>query len=201
MKKKQTPKKEQIKCQQCTRPAKTKLTDRHLCDSCFIDLCERKLRRNLRKYSLQKDETIIFLNQTDKKIFSDLIKIPLKLVIRDKAIAKKESETKIKQKARTALPLTLDDSNEDFILEIFNHNKNEKTNKKDSKNIIRLYAPLTRTETAAYLAIKGLKKSKEDIIQTELGAMLEEFERKYPGTKTSIAQSAKEFKQSTEKKK
>jgi hypothetical protein len=204
-----TQKKKTAKCQQCNRPAKNKLTDRHLCDRCFLELAMRKLRRNLREYDLEKGQKITFLDEQDRQVFTELIQTPLKLKITK--YKRLQTEEDIQQylkknpKESIALPSTLDDEDESFLEEIFNHKKNtkdtqEKDKKKkttknqetDTKRTIRLYRPLTRSETNTYLKIKHIKKH---LKQTELGQILEKFESRYPGTKTSIAQSAKEFRE------
>ncbi|MBI4739440.1 hypothetical protein HY772_07925 [Candidatus Woesearchaeota archaeon] len=200
-------------CQHCSRPAKNKLTDKHLCDHCFVALCERKLRRNLRNYDLKRDECLLFFDDASNKVLSQLVHIPVKSAAAtfgdigvsvaaplDTRIVdhylKVDRYLKERATHRLVVPLTMDDENEEFLQKILTYQKEcrkEKTSQQQEKNtakhIIKLFEPLSRTETQQYCTIKKIPYSYQSGM---LGKMLDAFEKKYPGTKTSIARSAKD---------
>ncbi|MBI5398689.1 hypothetical protein HZB03_04460 [Candidatus Woesearchaeota archaeon] len=197
-------------CQHCvSKHAKNTLADKCLCDSCFAALCERKLRRNLRNYDLKRDEQVLFLEDTSSKALGHLTHIPLKLTTAMLSNAELSAaalfdagiiDRHLKEHAaqRIVVPWTMDDENEKFLREILTYKKGHRkdnTQKFQEKNLIKLFAPLSRTETQQYCTIKKIPYSGQIHKSNTLGKMLDAFEKKYPGTKTSIAQSAKDLRQ------
>lgn len=183
------------------------LTDKRLCKTCFADLCERKLRKNLRTYKLKRDERVIVFDNTSKQVFQLLVPIPMQFAFStledrglilhpDQQVCQKTIERSMKKHcaSRLIIPWTLDDENERFLLGIFSYTKEDQKKENQmmnqEKKIIKLFEPLSRDETQRYCQIKSIPFQSN---HGDLGSALDKFEEKYPGTKTSIAQSAKDF--------
>jgi hypothetical protein len=158
-------------CHKCKRPAEARLVDKELCRGCFTRLVEQKIRRNLRQYDIKKDSKLHVADDASRYIIEKVVNRPVRIV------------DDLKKADRIAVAWTLDDENEEFLNNMF---LNKKLFGKEDKKVIKLFTPLSRKELADYLRIKKIKYSPK---KTELGAMLDRMESKYPGLKTSLLKS------------
>lgn len=114
----------------------------HFCRDCFLENTEKRILKAIKDTPLRKDDKIFCKEQYVADLLRSLIKVPFKLVDKDKA-------------DRFATASTADDDAEAFF-----ENKQE-----DSKDLIKIFKYLSDEEAEAYSKIKGFvfKKSKSDI--------------------------------------
>jgi hypothetical protein len=195
---------QETKCEKCNHKAEFRLVDKLYCARCFTELAEQKIRHNLRRYDIKKDSTILATDELCVQVLKKVINMPVKIVT-----GKQKSDY-------IALPWTLDDENEEFLKNFF-EKKSGKEEKKIirlfyplSKDDVKAYCrikkiayhknrPKDRFLGCQKCRLKGsgcksLPKNVCDIFvhnpeKTEINEILDRFDRKYPGTKTSILRS------------
>ena len=160
---------QETKCEKCTHKAEFRLVDKWYCSRCFTELVEQKIRHNLRRYDIKKDSIILATDELCVQVLKKVINMPVRIVSG-------------KQKADyIALPWTLDDENEEFLKTFL-----EKKSLKEDKRIIRLFYSLSKDDVKAYCRLKKIEYHPK---KSEINEILDRFDRKYPGTKTSILRS------------
>jgi hypothetical protein len=155
-------------CVKCKKPAEYRLVDKLYCRKCFTELVEHKIKHNLRKYGIKKDSRLLVTDKASEYIIRRVVNLPVKIVKRGPADL-------------VILPWTLDDSNESLLKRFF-----EKKRQRENKNTVKLFEPLSKDEIKQYFAIKKVKYCPK---KTEINRVLDEFEQKYPGTKSSMLSS------------
>lgn len=165
------------KCHKCNRKAEFRHVDKQLCRSCFSKQIEQKIRRNLRQYDIKKDSRLYVNDDASRYVIERVVNRPVKIVSE-----KKKSD-------RLVVAWTLDDENEQFLNNMF---LNKKLFGKEDKKTIKLFTPLSNSDMKNYFRIKKVKYSLQ---KTELGAMLDRLEGKYPGLKTSLLKSQGKLKE------
>lgn len=164
------------RCHKCIRKAAYKLVDKWYCGRCFSGLVDQKLRHNLRKYGLRKDSKLLVNDKASEYVVKKVINIPVEVV-------------KGKKKADyLVLPWTMDDENEEFLSMMFT---NKKIITKENKKIIKLFYPLSKKDMKNYFSLKKISYSPS---KTELNTMLDKFEARHPGTKSSLLKSEERLK-------
>jgi hypothetical protein len=188
----------------CVKCKKTAIPDveyagNHYCNSHFLELMEKRVRKNLRVNQLidVNKEYVLFDDLTSEakvteyflnKIFKGYLKLkivksPLKIVNEKNNKNDKTKKSAIKGK-ELIIPTNLD---EQVLLFLDNFLKNKKATKKDNKNKSNEIFPLEvlmQKEIeliCRILKIKFYPRVKKDI--------LDELEKRYPGTKFSLFQS------------
>lgn len=160
---------QETKCEKCAHKAEFRLVDKWYCTRCFTELVEQKIRHNLRKYDIKKDSIILATDELCVQVLKKVINMPVKIV------------TDKQKTDYVALPWTLDDENETFLKTFF-----EKNLIKSDKRIIKLFYALSKDDVKAYCRIKKILYNPE---KTGINEILDRFDKKYPGTKTSILRS------------
>jgi tRNA(Ile)-lysidine synthase TilS/MesJ len=157
----------QEKCHKCSKDAGYKHVDKWYCTRCFTDICEQKIKHNLRRYSIKKDRRIMIGDKACEYVFRKVINLPVKIV-------KAKGDYKV-------VPWTLDDENEMFLKRYFKSKP-----QKEDKSIIKLFCPLSKDDVKQYCEIKKIGYNPE---KTEINLILDKIDSKYPGTKTSLLKS------------
>jgi hypothetical protein len=157
-----------MECVKCKKPAEHKLVDKWYCKRCFTELVEHKIKHNLRSYNIKKDSRLLVSDKASEQVIRKVINLPVRIVKRKPA-------------DYIIIPWTLDDSNEALLKQFF-----EKKRQKDDRKTVKLFEPLSKDEMKQYFSIKKVKYAPS---KTEINRMIDEFERKYPGTKASMLSS------------
>lgn len=152
----------------------------HYCENHFIQLMEKRIRRNLRTRRLidvKKKYVLLDDGSSEMKLTEHF----LKKIFEGRLQLKKEKNPKAK--GNLIIPTNLD-AQALFFLEGFTKDKKELKNKKSPyKNIMPLEVILQKEVEllCGILKIKFRKRVKTNI--------LDDMEKKYPGTKFSVFQS------------
>ena len=157
------------KCHKCNSKALYQLVDKRFCKKCFADLIEQKIKQNLRKYKIKKDSVLLVKDDCCKYFINKIIKLPVKIVDRGKH-------------DHHVMPYTLDDDNEEFLTQIIQAKK-----KKQNKKEVRLFLPVSKKDMKHYLEIKKIPCKFQ---KTKINNIMDEFEKKHPGTKTALLKSS-----------
>jgi len=178
-----------MKCIKCSKQAKIDL--KHiggsLCPACFAEVIEKRVRKGLREHTkLKPTDKILFIDDGTQKSKTGIYLIksifknqPFKIDIKKGTI--KSAQKLSKGYAKVIIPWNLDDEVEQYLDALLNNKKIPKT--KHIKFLINI-----SNEEINYFAkikkIKGKNKAK-----TKLGKMLDNLEKKYPGSKFGLLKS------------
>lgn len=176
-----------MECIKCRRKAGISL--RHmgnLCRSCFLEIVEKRVRKELRtKRLIRKNDLILMVDDGSKEfvvggyLLKNIIKnLPVKIDI-------KKSSKNTEKYNKIIIPWSLDDEAEEFLDALFNKKKKQKQNKK----IIKLLINLSDEEIKLFAKIKGFKYKKRP--KSKIKKMLDLLEKRYPGYKFSLLNSTK----------
>jgi hypothetical protein len=164
------------RCHKCIRKSVYKLVDKWYCGRCFSGLVEQKIRSNLRRYKLKKDSRLLVTDKASEYVVKRVINLPVRIMH-----GKQQADYIV-------LPWTMDDENEEFLKMLF---ENRKIVMKENKKIVKLFYPISKKDMTQYLTLKKLGYKAE---RTALNEMMDGFEKKYPGIKTSLLKSEERLK-------
>lgn len=178
-----------MKCVKCNKTADISL--KHLggslCASCFIEIIEKRVRKVLREYErLRPSDKIIILddNTLNAKMCTYMLQSifrgqPFTFSIKKGSIS--SAEKLAKRKIKVVIPWNMDDEVEQYLDALFNGKKIKKT------RFIMPLLGISCEEIEYFAKIKGITgKSKA---KTKLGRMLDELEKRYPGSKFGLLRS------------
>lgn len=197
-----------MKCLKCKKPATQQYVDKHLCNSCYTALIEKRVRKHIRLESkIKKNTTILALDEVSKYFLDRIISMPVKIIKRNSSsfsVKKMDenlfSSSKIKEfikekKINTVvIPWTLDDEAEGFLEQVMISNKSKKTPDK----FLKLFKTISRKDIKQFCKIRkvNFKSQKE----TQISKLLDTMEKKYPGTKNSVLKSSEQIRKALSKK-
>ncbi|MFC1723713.1 hypothetical protein ACFL0V_06230 [Nanoarchaeota archaeon] len=156
-----------MECVKCGNKARFMVVDKKVCKKCFIQLVERRIKREFKAYEVEKGARVLVRDRACEYILSDVVKLPLNIVKGGKYDHK-------------CLAWTMDDEIEWFLKKMF-----EGRQKKKEKGI-RLFAQVSSEELKDYFRIKGIDYCVE---RSEVNLMIDELTKKYPQIKNSILNS------------
>ncbi|MBW2971864.1 hypothetical protein KY359_02405 [Candidatus Woesearchaeota archaeon] len=165
------------RCHKCIRKAAYKLVDKWYCKKCFCSLVEQKLRHNLRNYGLKRDSSLLVTDKASEHVVKKIVNIPVRTVK-----GKKQADFLV-------LPWTMDDENEEFLRMLFD---NKKIVTKENRKIIKLFCPVSKKDMKTYFTLNKVAYRPE---KTEINSVMDELEKRYPGTKTALLKSEERLKQ------
>ena len=199
------------KCRKCGRA----ISSGEFCDSCFNSIMLSRIKKSIRETGLlRKNEKILVLDSLSMSIL-DKIHMPLRIVFADyTGFAKSVEDLRKNQKLiaysekikadKVMIPLTADNSIDDYFLGLFSGKEDEtKNGKKDERKnripkkdhgiksqakaeIISLFAKETREDIKRLAEISKIKKREIKDLFSNKKSPLDLFEKKHPGTKKSI---------------
>ncbi len=179
-------------CMKCVKCSKKKVVfkDLRLCRSCFLEVIERRVRKEFRlKKLVKKHDSLLIIDDGSydaknliyltKKIIG---KMPVSLKIKK---GKYKPGKRIKFKGKIIVPFNLDDEVSLFLKYFFENKKIKFIGHYD--NIIKPLIVITDDESKTFAKIMKFKfkKKKKD----KVNEFLDKMEKKYPGTKFGIKKS------------
>lgn len=181
------------KCSKCKKPSVVQLPNSEvkLCRSCFAKYFEKKSRKTIRVYKLlsKKPETVgVDLSKGKKSQVLMYILERIEQQRHGKLKLIKLKDIKKSKLKKIAIPQSLDDEAEDILINQISK-KQKSLGPKTTKTIKPLYS-LTEEEINLFAKIKKFtKKEKLDPSKKLIKKELNNFEKKYPGTKYSIVKA------------
>ena len=178
-----------MKCIKCSK--KVNISIKHLggdlCSNCFAEVIEKRVRKSLREHDWLKpdDDIIIIDNSTLKaKVVVYLLKSifkgqPFRFNIKKAEISSAEKIAKARNKV--IIPWNLDDEIKQYLDALFNNKKIKKT------ELIKPLLNISDEEIGYFAKIKKIKGRKTP--KTRLGKMLDNLEKRYPGSKFGLLRS------------
>ncbi len=169
-----------MKCIKCQNSATTGL--KHLgslCNKCLVRIIEKRIRRDLtiNKVFAPNDKILLLYNSSLK---AELCKHFLKSISRDIPLKIDIKKTKTKKYNKIVLPKNLDDEIQAFLEALFTNQEYKKPKE--------IY--LLRTVSDEEIQIlKKILKLKGTIKKTKLGNILDNLEKRYPGSKFGLFKS------------
>jgi len=158
-----------------------------LCPTCFAEVIEKRVRKSLRENEwLKPDDDIIIIDDSTVKAKAVMYLLksifkgqPFKFNIKKASIASAEKLAKSKNKV--IIPWNMDDEVEQYLDALFNNKKIKKT------KLIKPLLNISDEEIDYFAKIKKLKGKKKP--KTKLGKMLDDLEKRYPGSKFGLLKS------------
>lgn len=187
-----------MNCYKCKRDGKNKTDNKYFCDKCFLEIIEKRVRKEIRTNNLiNKNDKILILN--DSSYSSILNEYLIKKIIYNPKIKIKKIKKynpifnydKKNTYNKIVIPWLLDDEIKSLLESFFKNTKNKIANNTKIKPLISI----TKDEAKTFLNILKIKNNiitKND--ENELTKMIENFEKKYPGTKFSLLKSVRNLK-------
>ena len=171
-----------------------------LCNSCFLKLIEKRVRREVRfKKLFSREDHILILDDKTKESFvtQHLLRSILKHLGVTFFIFEIENRFDLDEKKLSAivktgsidkivLPWSLDDEVEYFLSKMFTKLELEKQKKPPR---IRLLRNVSEKEIETFAKIKRYKYKKSKPYNKDIGEMLDKLEKKHPGVKFSVLKS------------
>lgn len=181
-----------MKCVKCSK--KVVFNDLRLCRACFLNIVERRVRKEFRlKKLIRKHDSLLILddNSYDAKNLIYLVKkIIGKMPVSLKIIkGKYKPGTKIRFKGKVIVPWNLDDEVSLFLKYFFENKKIKYVGHYD--NIIKPLMVITADESKEFA--KLMKFKFKDKKKDEINEFLDKMEKKYPGTKFGIKKSIEQI--------
>lgn len=173
-------------CVKCTKPAKISL--KHLggslCASCFAEVIEKRVRKSLREHKwIKPKEKVLVIDDGTlksktgiyilKSVFSGL---PFNMDYKKCSIS--SAGRLSKGYCKVVIPWSLDDEAEQFLDSLFNCRKIPETDQ------IKLLINISEKEIDFFAKIKKISGRRNP--KTKLGRMLDELEKRYPGSKFGL---------------
>ncbi|MBT6519501.1 hypothetical protein HOK51_06640 [Candidatus Woesearchaeota archaeon] len=175
-------------CSLCEKKASKKLDDKNLCNKCFLNVFERKIKRQIRqKNKLCKGETILAIDNITEYVLKEVIKLPLNIITKNQSYFKITNFTSINtisQNEKLAqfikenkinkviLPWTADNEIEFFLNSFMKQQSLQKNNQKQKtqkiqkiqknlpKKFIKLFTPIPQDALEYYCELKKIKYTK-----------------------------------------
>jgi hypothetical protein len=181
------------KCKKCNRPLNESDKTVEFCDGCFPEVIFKRLRKFIRvNQYIQKDDTLVALDELSEKLLPYIINKPVKLIhSKTSSIEysagfdlKKHISTKTPSDAKILLPVCLDDIEKLFLEHLF---AGKAFSYKFPKNVVPIYYPLTKEEM--YRLAKLLKAETYARKHSAITEFLDNFEKAFPGIKFNVKKS------------
>lgn len=158
-----------------------------LCSTCFAEVIEKRIRKSLREHDwLKPDDKIIIIDDgtLKAKVLIHLLKSifkgqPFKFEIKKGAIS--SAEIPVKGRNKVIIPWNMDDEVEQYLNALFNNKKIKKT------KLIKPLLNISDEEIDYFAKIKKMKGKKK--AKTTLGNMMDDLEKRYPGSKFGLLKS------------
>jgi hypothetical protein len=155
-----------------------KIIKDEMCSSCFANIFERKVVKNL-KIAIKCNNWVI-IDPFAYKIISSLVRKPVSISELPPKIRFKNTKHTTKFINKQAAPITISTDTVDEFIEVslanlFRNKKIDKTH----NNSVRVFSNITDDDLIRYAGLKGLAKNLND---SDIKCMLHTLEAKYPGT-------------------
>jgi hypothetical protein len=189
-----------MKCLKCKKSGAFKVQNLVACRNCFLEIIEKRVRKELRINQLiEKNDKILIIDDDSKEskinmfLLKEIIKgLPVEISIKKMRFILGENIPGNYNKI--LVPWNADREGE-YLLSCVLDNKKPKYlwhYKIMKKTYIKLLLPITSDELIIYAKIRGVKSKEEK--KSEMIAMIQKLEKEYPETIFSLVKSAKEIK-------
>ncbi len=181
-------------CQKCRKKESNPETHlSSLCNGCFLEQIEKRVRKELRENDwVKKNERILLVKDNSKEFFvteclfnSILKEFPLNVETVETEIL----SDKLDKYDKILIPWDMDDEISIFLNEIFN---NERYGKAPDK-IIKLLKNVSDKEVELFAKLKGFTFGQKN--KTPLQEAMNLLEKKYPGSKFALLNAQKQIKE------
>lgn len=158
-----------------------------MCPSCFAEVIEKRVRKSLRDNNwLKPEDKILYID--DGTMQSGVGIFFINAIFKNKPFNFSFKKGTTKSAARLSkgydkvlIPWSMDDEVEQYLDALFNAKKVPKTNH------IKLLINVSDEEIALFAKIKKIKGKQK--AKTVLGKMLDNLEKRYPGSKFGLLRS------------
>lgn len=189
-----------MKCVKCSKPSKIKVQNLETCESCFLKIIQKRVRKELRINKLiKKNDKILIIDDgsAEAKLSEYLLKEIIKSLPVTITVKKLSYELGNSVKGdynKIIIPWCADKEDEYFLNCIF-ENKKIKYNghyKIKDKTYIKLLLLVLEKEVELFAKIKkfNFNKKKQKTVVSEV---LDKLEEEYPEIKFSLLKSTKEI--------
>ncbi len=166
-----------------------------LCDSCFCKIIEKRVRREVRLSRIfSKNDRILVLNDGSKEY--KIGRLLLKSIIKDLPVEISEKKgvfdiNKLgkSKEDRIIVPWSLDKEINLYLRNMFEGKKQEKLGHIVEKKYVKLLRNVMDSELKVFAEINKIIIKDESKTKDEIKEMLEDIEKKYPGSKFSLLKS------------
>ena len=175
-----------MQCIKCSKPAKIdmKHLGGSLCPNCFAEVIEKRVRKSLREHDwIKPSDKIVLIDDGTLKskvsicLLESIFKNqPFKIDFKKGTIQSAPELSKGYDKV--IIPWNMDDTVEQFLDALLNNKKVLKT------RCIKLLINVSDEEITLFAKIKKIKGKKR--AKTRLGKMIDELEKRYPGSKFGL---------------
>ncbi len=160
-------------CNKCGRESKEVF-----CDSCFVKVFEKRIRKHLRQLPFEKLKNIIVTDKVSEYLIKRIITAPINI-----------SHKTTNNKTIIIAPVTTDNAIEG-LLDYYFTGKKQKINQKNNQLVFPLLESITNEELKRFCQLKQLPYTKK---QTDIGKFISTLEAKYPGTKHALYSTLQEL--------
>jgi len=178
-----------MKCFRCKKTSEFRLDNKYSCKRCFCDVIEKRVRKELRiNKLLVKNDKVLILDDSSpgssvvKYLINNIIKDPT-IKIDMKKVNKIELSGDYKDYDKVIVPFVMDDEIVSYLDSYFNNNN--KSKEKEDKFVMPLIV-LRSDEVLNFAETKKLVFKKSKRSNDDIKKMVDNLEKKYPGTYNSI---------------
>ncbi|MBI3033482.1 hypothetical protein HYY69_08465 [Candidatus Woesearchaeota archaeon] len=177
-------------CNKCGRESKEVF-----CDSCFVKVFEKRIRKHLqRQLPFKTLKNITVTDRICEYLIKKIITAPIKITYQPLSNTIK---TKISKTNLIIVASTTDDAVESLLGYYFTGKQiKSKYNLKTKSNLFPLLEPVTNEELKRFCQLKKLPYLKK---QSDIGRLLSQLEAKYPGTKHALYSTLQELRKGSGK--
>jgi len=180
-----------MKCVKCGKN-KVVFKDLRACRSCFLNIIEKRVRKEFRLKELVKKHDSLVILDDDTYDAKNLIYLVKKIIGKmpvDLKIRKGKFKIGKKFKTKTIVPWNLDDEVSLFLEYFFENKKVKHIGHYD--NIVKPLVVVRDEESKAFAKIMKFKFKEKK--KNSIEEFLDKMEKKYPGTKFGIKKSVEQI--------
>ena len=188
-----------MKCIKCSKKANVKVQNLNSCENCFLDIIQKRVRKELRINKLiRKNDKILIIDDGSPEFYindyllKNIIKgLPVVIKIKKlKYVLGKEVKGNFN---KIIIPWNADKEDEYFLGCVFENQKTPYLGhfKLREKNYIKLLLPVLRSEIEEFAKIKKFAINKQ--VKTYVSEMMDQLETEYPEIKFSLLKSSKQI--------
>ncbi|MBN2367899.1 hypothetical protein JXC34_02695 [Candidatus Woesearchaeota archaeon] len=189
-----------MRCVKCGKPSELKVQNLEACESCFIKIIQKRVRKELRLNRLiKKNDRILVIDDSSAEskaseyLLKDIIKnLPVKITV--KKISYNLGEELNGDYDKIIIPWNADKEDEYFLHAVFQNKDAPYLGhyKLGKKTYVKLLLPVLHDEVILYAKSKKFK-FKKDEKKSYVSGLLDKLEKEYPEVKFSLLKSTIEI--------
>ncbi|MFH2021038.1 MAG: hypothetical protein ABIJ34_06485 [archaeon] len=186
-----------MKCIKCNREVKLALQNQKVCNSCFCEIIEKRVRKELRlgKY-IRKGDSVLIIDDGSAESRAAIYLLPLLLKDMPFKLLIKKSKYTLGQefdKSKVIVPWNADKEGKYFLSCVFENKKLKFLGnfRLKGKQYIKLFLPCISEEVRSYANIKKLKFS--EVKADKEASFFDNLAKKYPEIKFGFLNASKSF--------